>query len=448
MIHPLTSEERDALLHFRDRGSAAESRRAQIILLMAESASTQEIVQAVDLSPTQVRYWKREWLAHGTAIFSNIETPHTDPMRRTQTALVAAAVLAGDPQPLTEEETAVQAEYDTEPPEPPAPSPGIDTPRLPLALRDAVGMSPDDPMAEAGRKALHFHFERMLANEPGVRANEDIEFVHDMRVATRRMRSAFRVFGDFFTSKTTKPHRDDLRSVAGALGDVRDLDVFREKTVAYQQDHPDAGFSPLYEEWDGWYEDARERLIKHLDSKSFARFVKRFNSFLTTPGKGALPMDSENPTPNLVRHVAPRMIYERYEQVRAYGPLLDGAPVTTLHALRIDLKRLRYALEFFEEVLGPEGKNVIREVKRLQDHLGDLNDAEVAGSVLRDFILRHNQTFSGIPQFMRPNIADVIAYADARNAEKATLIETFPEAWAAFTRDEVRRDLALAVSVL
>ena len=64
-------------------------------------------------------------------------------------------------------------------------------------LPETPGVGPDDPMSEAGRKTLRFHYQRMVHNEPGTRLGEDIEFLHDMRVATRRMRAAFRVFGSF-----------------------------------------------------------------------------------------------------------------------------------------------------------------------------------------------------------------------------------------------------------
>ena len=58
------------------------------------------------------------------------------------------------------------------------------------------GVTADDVVAEAGRKVMHFHFQRLLAREPGVRAGKDAEEVHAMRVATRRLRAAWRVFGD------------------------------------------------------------------------------------------------------------------------------------------------------------------------------------------------------------------------------------------------------------
>jgi CHAD domain-containing protein len=57
-----------------------------------------------------------------------------------------------------------------------------------------------------------------------------------------------------------------------------------------------------------------------------------------------------------------------------------------LHALRIACKRMRYTLEFFQEVLGPSTKELIAEIVTLQDHLGDLQDAVVASGILRDYL--------------------------------------------------------------
>ena len=413
----ISDQDRAVLIHFQTHGTPAESRRARIVLMRAEGASTADIAAAVALSASRVRHWTRAWNQQGLDIFPD------------QTG--------NDNAPQADAEEAAAA-----------PVPGVDMPRLPLELRDTVGMSPDDPMAEAGRKALFFHFERMLLNEPVSRLGEDIEGVHDMRVATRRMRSALGLFGPFFDEKTIEPFRRDLRTIAGALGTVRDLDVFKEKAERFMADHPDADLTPLLDGWEQRYAKARRKLIATLDKGKYARFVDRFHEFLITPGAGALASEPGDVAAYQVRHVAPRLIYEHYEQVRAYETVAGNGAISTLHALRIDFKRLRYTLEFFEEVLGSEARGVINEIKTMQDHLGDLNDADVAETMLREFVDHHNQAYSGVPLVMRPDISGVLAYAAAKDEEKRRLLDTFPKAWAHFNRDKVRRDLALAVSVL
>src|SRR5688572_21869623 len=86
-------------------------------------------------------------------------------------------------------------------------------------------VSPQDTMAEAGRKVLLADFIKMLKHEAGARTGEDIEDVHDMRVATRRMRSALRLFESYFKPKWVDAYSRRLRKIARALGVVRDLDV-------------------------------------------------------------------------------------------------------------------------------------------------------------------------------------------------------------------------------
>ncbi|HYC06426.1 MAG TPA: CHAD domain-containing protein, partial [Candidatus Binatia bacterium] len=103
----------------------------------------------------------------------------------------------------------------------------------PLVVGKTIGIVGEDTIAEAGRKVLRFHLARMLAREVGTREGSDPEELHSMRVATRRMRAAWRVFGDGFRPGRTKRHRRELREIAGRLGAVRDLDVLIEAGEGY-----------------------------------------------------------------------------------------------------------------------------------------------------------------------------------------------------------------------
>ncbi len=458
MSDHLSESERRVLLTHRDGTPGPHTRRAEIVLLKAEGATTAEIAAAVQLSTVQVRHWLREWNVRRLEIFpagDEAAPPAAapKPVKKTVRRKKAPAKIAR-PKAISVE-AAIAATSPAEaapapavPPELPQ-IPGVDVPRLPLALNINVGLLPDDPMAEAGRKVMLFHMERMLLNEPGSRLGEDIEAVHDMRVSTRRIRSAIRLFDPFFKSGKLARHSRHLKRVAATLGQVRDLEVQMDKAARYLDAHPGEGLDPLFARWHADVDAARADLIDELDSKKFARFVKHFYAFLTTPGKGARALPEPGQTGVYqVRHVAPRLIYEHYERVRAYEAVLDDPPLTTLHALRIEFKRLRYAVEFFEEVLGPEARVVINAIKRMQDHLGDLNDTCVVSDMLRDFVDAHNNEYSGVPIFMRPDMSGVIHYAAAQRAEQQHLLDTFPEAWNAFMSEDVRRNLALAVAAL
>jgi len=161
-----------------------------------------------------------------------------------------------------------------------------------------------------------------------------------------------------------------------------------------------------------------------------------------------LRTNSGRPAPVRVREVAPVLIYERLAAVRAYGPALPTASFEQLHRLRIEFKRLRYAVEFFREVLGDEAREVIADLKQLQDHLGSLNDANVACQVLSEFLEGQEEKPVRRQTVRRNKREPVAAYLALQHAERQQLLVSFPEAWAYFERPEFRRNLALAISVL
>ncbi|MBU1878707.1 MAG: CHAD domain-containing protein, partial [Chloroflexi bacterium] len=220
------------------------------------------------------------------------------------------------------------------------------------------GVRPDDPMSEAGRKILRFHLQRMLQHEPGTRQGDDIEELHDMRVATRRMRAAARIFGDYYDPTVFAPLVKGMRRTGRALGRVRDLDVLLDKTQTYisalapERRH---SLDPLTSSWQVQRELARQHMQRYLDSHRYDRFVRALGEFVATDGFGiASPTDVPGPAPTQVCQLVPVVVYQRLAAIRAYEPLLPQADIPTLHALRIAFKRLRYTLEFFQEVLGPE----------------------------------------------------------------------------------------------
>lgn len=307
----------------------------------------------------------------------------------------------------------------------------------------------DEPMCEAGRKVLYLHFTRMLANEAGTRLGEDIEALHDMRVSTRRMRAAYQIFAEYFDPKVLAPFKKGLRRTGGLLGAVRDLDVLLDKAETYVAALPaeNAGaLEPLLADWRARRELGRRQMLDYLDSAAYRDFVASFHDFLTTPGAGALPVSAEQPRPHQVRHVIPRLIFARYEQVRAYEPIIAEAPLTTYHMLRIDSKRLRYALEFFSPVLGSDGPALIKQVTLLQDVLGALQDAHVAEGLIREFL----ETQRGKRKKKQPSSAldGVTDYLAAQQAAQADCLSIFPEPWGAVVGADFRRSLALAVALL
>lgn len=313
----------------------------------------------------------------------------------------------------------------------------------PPAPARSPGVLASDPVAEAGRKVLRFHFARMLAREAGTRDGRDPEDLHAMRVATRRMRAAWRVFGDGFRPGRTKRHRAYLREIAGRLGAVRDLDVLIAGAEAWQAELPRsdrAGLKPLLAAWRVYRDDARVLLVRDLDSDDHAAFVESFRVFVQTEGAGAVTADAS--APHRVRDTAGSRSWAAYERVRAYEPVLRWADVETLHDLRIAAKWLRYTLEFVRETLGPDVALLVPRIVALQDHLGQLNDADVAASMARTFLVEHGSDVS-------PASAAVIGqYLTSRERDVARLRRTVGVPWRGLAGLTFRRRLGRALANL
>lgn len=312
-----------------------------------------------------------------------------------------------------------------------------------LVVGKTPGVQAEDTLAEAGRKVLRFHLARMLVKEPGTRVGADAEELHGMRVATRRMRAAWRVFGDAYRPGRIRRYRRDLRDVAGRLGAVRDLDVLIEGLATYQATVPEvdrAAFEPLMTSWRTRREEARILLLRTLDSARYGRFVEEYREFVNTDGLAVLPVAPT--TPHRVRDSMPSRIWAAYEHVRAYEPVLRWADVETLHELRIAAKWLRYTIEFVREPLGPDVGPLIERIVALQDHLGYLHDADVAAGLARAYLVEHAGELS------ETETAAVARYLVERERELQRLRRTVGAPWRRVAGLSYRRALGRIIAGL
>ncbi len=331
---------------------------------------------------------------------------------------------------------------------------------LPLTAilpRETPGLTPDDTMAEAAHKVLAFHFRRLLLHEPGTRLGLDPEALHDMRVATRRMRSAFRVFGPYLDMRRMRPYVKELRRLGRILGRVRDMDVFWIKTEAYLAARPSSArpeLEGLRQMWEVAHRRARRAMVRHLDGKRYRRFTRAFAARLEQPFGTPPPSDALTIRPYRLRHIAPYAVYHRLAEVRAYEGWVEGpdVPLQRYHALRIAAKHLRYTLEFFREILLPEAAGqAIARIKALQDHLGDLQDAVVAGERLRNLRRwgRWDAPTATEPRTFIPlDDPGLARYLAAREAEAHQLLRDFPRVWRDIASPAYRQTIARALTEL
>lgn len=305
-----------------------------------------------------------------------------------------------------------------------------------------AAVNPEDTMAEAGRKVLLVEFIRMLQHEAGSRVGEDSEDVHQMRVAIRRMRSAFRLLREEYKPKSVYGFRRRLSKITETLAIIRDLDVLIEDLQRFSRDLDAAGqdaLAALISKVDAQRAAGREAFIALLNSKAQKIFVKEFSTFLTTAGAGVRIQKQEQVVPQQVRHLLPIIIHSHLAAVRAYDPLLEYADGIMLHDLRIQFKRLRYAVAFFADILGSTIENFIKELKLIQDHLGRINDIATAYDYLDPDLYDDMGELEA---------AAARAYLDSLAGEHARLVQKFPTLWARFNSRSVQRKVSDALLVL
>ena len=303
--------------------------------------------------------------------------------------------------------------------------------RLTAGVRE---LRSEDPVTEAGRVVLLVEFRNVLAREEGSRSGTDIEDLHQLRVAMRKSRSIMRLLRPWYRGRVIRRHNEAMRSVMRASGPVRDLDVLREDLLALDRDDA-AELQQSLEALDRQRTGLRGKLLFALYSESWEQFLIEYTDFLVSPGAGTARSRPGRIVARQLRHVLPLLVQQRLTRVLAYGPHLADADSARLHALRIQCKRLRYALSTFDALLGPEAREYIRELKRMQDHLGRLNDINVARGLLPRLM----------PGLDFAACEFLYAYRRDLEDERAHLRETFPAAWERFTSRECRQLLAEAL---
>jgi triphosphatase len=231
-------------------------------------------------------------------------------------------------------------------------------------------------------RILRKQFGIFLAHEPGTRIGEDPEELHDMRVATRRMRAAMKIFEGALPART-RAFRNSLKWVAGALGDVRDIDVQLGHLESWISDAAPEDREPLMAlrtVLETQRANARKAMLRVLDSRRYAKLVASFAGFLQK-GPSRRAAGARQP----ITEAAPGLVRKPYRKVRKLGdPLTEESSGEEFHELRKKGKRLRYALEFLAGAYGEPMEEFIGPLKDLQDVLGDHQDAEVATTHLRE----------------------------------------------------------------
>ena len=248
----------------------------------------------------------------------------------------------------------------------------------------ATAVTPASTMGELAFAVVRRQLAVLRAKEPGTRLGEDPEELHDMRVATRRLRAALSLFAGVLPVRAQVFH-DELGWLGRLLGSVRDLDVqlagladMDDETAAWRTEvSGDDGHDPLADLSDLLQSEratARAALLGGLDSMRWERLAKGLAAMAQ---QGPARRSVATRTPAVIG--LPELVVARHDRVtKAAKRAKRSGAVADFHRLRIRCKRLRYSLEFASEVYEGQTARYVRQLTAVQDELGLMQDAEVA----------------------------------------------------------------------
>lgn len=238
------------------------------------------------------------------------------------------------------------------------------------------GATTADVFQGIGRNAL----ELIAANAELLRQRPDAEAVHQLRVAARTLRSAISTFREVVADDDFDRIKGELRWLAKACDDARNLDVFAKDTLAPAEKlaSPPPGLPALMAEIETARERARADVAQTVGSTRFRDLLIEVTGWVETGDWLSRPPSGKPAKPFAARALQARR-RKLLKEGRDLGRLDDAAR----HHVRIDAKKLRYAAEGFGPLFGNKATSrFIKQLKALQDELGAINDMVTAETLL------------------------------------------------------------------
>jgi triphosphatase len=248
----------------------------------------------------------------------------------------------------------------------------------------------DATVDQAIQAILRNCLQHWCANEAAALDGSDPEGVHQMRVAIRRLRSAFSVFGRLIDPAQRARLTDEAKTIVNGLGPARDWDVFLAELLApVRAARPDdAGVRRLAEAADAARQESYAQARAAIEARTYTRYVLQLGRWIEACGwrdqlteRGAIWLD--RPIVEFASHLLGR----RQRKALQRGRQFEQLSAEQRHRLRIALKKLRYATEFFEALYPKKDtRQYLAALKDLQDRLGHLNDVAVAQRLIDNLV--------------------------------------------------------------
>lgn len=308
----------------------------------------------------------------------------------------------------------------------------------------------DECTCSFGAEIIEKHRQAVAAEIDGVIQSDDIEYIHRMRVATRRLRSAIPLFQSCFSKNQAADWLKQSRAVTRALGEARDLDVQIEKLDQAIAAVKTVQFRPgmrrlrlrLTQKRLSIHNHVIEAMRQLQESRLLPRIETTLAPYLATP-------TSQPPSLPLYQ-LAAQAITQRLDIFLACeASIFDPKNIHELHQMRIEAKRLRYTLEIFATLYPGECKSELKAIKSVQELLGDIHDCDVWTEFLPEFITQ--ETYRALEyhghtramNILRPGLQHFLQLQQQTRAE---LYQRFLVEWQSLQQENVWPQLRQIVS--
>lgn len=253
-----------------------------------------------------------------------------------------------------------------------------------------VSLRPDEFCSLAMKRILKQMLIVIKQNEDGIKDDIDTEFLHDFRVAIRRTRSAIGQIPNIFPQEKYTLFKEEFKRLGQLSNRLRDMDVYLLNKNYFLEMLPEElrpGLLPLFKSLQKERQRQLQNFIKELNGDRYRKILTEWELFLNVEG------DIDSTMTNAARSVisvAKEFIFKSYKKVIKSGKEIDDAKSdVSLHSLRIQCKKLRYLLEFFASLFNQHNMELfIKQLKKLQDSLGEFNDLLVQQQELKEHLNR------------------------------------------------------------
>jgi triphosphatase len=292
-----------------------------------------------------------------------------------------------------------------------------------------VDLHPGMTAGEAFRAIVYACIRHMRVNEGPLLATRSVESLHQTRVALRRLRSAFSLFGPALGGLEAARLKRRLREIAGPLGTARNLDVYLARVLRPQleRDPEAADLAAYVRRMEADREAAYDSVLATLDGARFRKLMLDLVAWIEAgPARGRVDPEAAAIAARPIEDFAADVLERRRRKVKRAGRHLAALAPADRHRVRIKAKKLRYAAEFFAGLVSgrkhrERHKAFLDALETLQSDLGDLNDIETAREIAADTSAAAPAGISGEPA---PTALEPDPAAETGDAHAADLLKS------------------------